>query len=79
MKIKLDNRTLVTLVEIKKNVDELLEMNLEEMDLTEDNLKNAQQVANKLNNLFHSTFNGGLRVYIEISDGTKFDIVANPF
>ena len=76
MKIKINDRSLVALQEIKKNVDELLDMNLNEMDFTEENLKRAKEISERLYNLGRSTFMvGGLSLILETSDGTKLTVM----
>lgn len=73
MKIKIDEKSLLALEEIKKNTDELLQMNLNEMEVTDENIKKAKEISDRLYKLTQSTFCiGGLNIVLETDDGVKF-------
>lgn len=79
MKIKIDERSLLALEEIKKNTDELLQMNLNEMEVTDENIKKAREISNKLYKLTNSVFRvGGFNIFLETKDGTRLEISSIP-
>lgn len=76
MKIKIDNKTMFALREIKENIEKLLEMETTGFELNEENLKKAKEISDKLYKIGNSTFTyGALRLTIEASDGTKLTIM----
>lgn len=76
MKIKIDDKSIVALKEMKENIEELLKMDSEEIEFNENNLKKAKEISERLYRLEHVAFNvGGLRLTIEGCDGTKFLIM----
>lgn len=79
MKIKIDERSLLALEEIKKNTDELLEMNLNEMEVTDENIKKAKEISDRLYKLTNSVFRiGGLNVFLETEDDVRLEISLLP-
>ncbi len=75
MRLKISKRSVEALKEVKENASELLEMELNEMELTDANIKKAKEIANRLHMLTRTVFEvGGLSIYIETDDGDRINI-----
>lgn len=76
MKIKIDNRDMIVLKELKENIEKLLEIEMDDMEVNEQNLKKAKEIADTIYKIGSSTFRvGGLKLRIETSDGTELTII----
>lgn len=75
MKIKIDDKSIVVLKELKKNIEKLLEIETNDMEVNEENLKKAKEISDTIYNIGSSTFRvGGVKIKIETSDGTELTI-----
>lgn len=76
MEIKIDNKNMIALKELKENIEKLLEIEMDDMEVNEQNLKKAKEIADTIYKIGSSTFRvGGLKLKIEISDGTELTII----
>lgn len=76
MKIKIDNRNMIALKELKENIEKLLEIEMDDMEVNEQNLKKAKEISDTIYKIGSSTFRvGGLKLKIETSDGTELTII----
>lgn len=76
MKIKISNHHISNLKDLKEDIEELLSMNFENMEVTEDNIKKVKEISRKINSIGKSEFHfGSLYIKIVSSDGTELTTI----
>lgn len=72
MKIKFKNINRKELEALKNNLEEVMRIDFNEMDFTEENLKKAESIKNKVNSLHTFQYNfRGTEIIIVSPDGTE--------
>ena len=77
MKIKIENNDKEILKNLKQLINEALNLDSEELELTEENLQNAKRIKDKLNEIITLQFRyRGINIKIVNSDGTELTTIS---
>lgn len=76
MKIKINDKSIANLKELKQNIEKILEIETNNMEINEQNLKKAKEISDTIYKIESLIFGiGGLKIKIETSDGTELTIM----